>query len=74
MELNLKLILLDYLAGGAIRVLIQKRDLLEKDSEICVNELCTLDISRIDFSKILTVLTSDEMKELEMKLKVHLGL
>jgi len=62
------------IAGGTIRVLIQKRDLLEKDSEICVNELCTLDISRIDFSKILTVLTSDEMKELKMKLKVHLGL
>ncbi|SFO97562.1 hypothetical protein [Hydrogenimonas thermophila] len=62
------------IAGGTIRVLIKKREHLEKDSEICVNELCTLDISRIDFSKILTVLTSDEMKELEMKIKVHLGL
>jgi len=47
---------------------------LEKDSEICVNELCTLDISRIDFSKIITVLTSDEMKELDMKLKLHLNI
>lgn len=60
--------------GGDLRVKIDKRENLDKTSEICVNELCTLDISRIYKDKFLTLLTSVEMKELEMKLLKHLGL
>ena len=35
------------IAGGDIRVKIEKRDFLERTSEICLNELCTLDQSPI---------------------------
>ncbi|MFK5882348.1 MAG: type II toxin-antitoxin system PemK/MazF family toxin [Sulfurospirillum sp.] len=62
------------LYGGDLRVKIQKRDNLKKDSEICINELCTLDISRIYLDKLLTVLTSQELKEVEFKLLKHLGM
>ncbi len=60
------------LYGGDLRVMIQKRDKLEKNSEICINELCTLDMSRIYFDKLLTSLTSQELKEVEFKLSRHL--
>ncbi len=56
-----------------MRVFINKRDKLEKDCELCVNELCTLDESRIKLDNLLTVLTHDEMIELEVKLRGHLG-
>jgi mRNA interferase MazF len=53
--------------------MIRKRDALEQNSEICINELCTLDLSRIDEMKKCTGLTPKEMEEVEMKLKRHLG-
>ena len=62
------------ISGGTLRVLISKRDALEKKSEICVNELCTLDQSRINLERQLTILTQEEMQEVELKLKAHLGL
>jgi mRNA interferase MazF len=62
------------LCGGDIRVMIKKRDTLEQNSEICINELCTLDLSRIDETKKCTVLNTKEMEEVEMKLKQHLGM
>ncbi len=62
------------ISGGDLRICIQKRDNLEKTSEICVNELCTLDISRIQLDKLLTSLSQDELKETDMKLSRHLGL
>jgi len=62
------------LSGGDIRVMIKKRDTLEQNSEICINELCTLDLSRIDETKKCTVLTSKELEEVEVKLKRHLGM
>lgn len=60
--------------GGDLRVKINNRDNLEKSSEICVNELCTLDLSRIKLDKLLTSLNADELKEVEMKLSKHLDL
>lgn len=60
--------------GGDIRVLINKRDKLENDSEVCINEICTLDISRIDLNNLLTTLHEIELKEINMKLKAHLAL
>ena len=60
--------------AGDLRVLISKRDKLEQVSEICINELCTLDLSRIFLDNILTVLTSDEINEVDNKLSRHLSL
>ena len=60
------------ITGGSIRVFVKKRDKLQKDSEICINELCTLDISRIDAK--LTQLSIAEMDEVQRKLKIHLGI
>ena len=61
------------ITGGDIRVRITKRDALEKASEICINEVCTLDQSRI-VSESLTVVTAAEMAEVENKLLRHLGI
>jgi len=63
-----------HLCGGNVRVRIDQRDHLEATSEICINELCTLDISRIDFDQRLTKLTSQEQQEVDLKLSQHLGL
>jgi len=62
------------ISGGDVRVLIKSRDDLEIDSEICVNELCTLDISRIKSENCLTILSPKEMNEVSSKLLWHLGL
>lgn len=62
------------LFGGDLRVSIEKRDNLEMKSEICINELCTLDISRIFLDKLLTFLTQEELGEVETKLLRHLGI
>ncbi len=62
------------LTGGDLRVRIEKRDDLIKTSEICINEICTLDQSRIDLKNILTLLTQSEMQEVEQKLKKHLSI
>ena len=62
------------ISGGNLRVTLEKRDSLQKMSEICINELCTLDLSRIDLENKLTTLTSSELEEVEQKLRLHLGL
>ncbi len=62
------------ISGGNLRVIVDKRDKIEKKSEICINELCTLDLSRIDLKNKLTSLSKKEMSELELKLKQHLQL
>jgi len=62
------------LFGGDLRVQVPKRDKLEQVSELCINELCTLDISRIYLDNLLTVLTDEELEEVELKLKNHLSL
>ena len=62
------------LCGGNLRVKIQSRENLLQDSEICINELCTLDLSRIDLDKKLTTLNSEELEEVRIKLIKHLEL
>jgi len=62
------------LCGGDLRVAIATREYLEKTSEICINELCTLDISRINLDKLITSLTIEELNEVNVKLSKHLGL
>ncbi len=62
------------ISGGNLRVTIQNRDNLKTTSEICINELCTLDLSRIQLDNLLTTLTTQELKEINYKLKIHLDL
>ena len=62
------------LCGGNLRVKIQSRENLLQDSEICINELFTLDLSRIDLDKKLTTLNDEELEEVKIKLMKHLGL
>ena len=62
------------ISGGNLRVIIKARENLKQDSEICINELCTLDISRLQLEKSLTILNTDEMNEVEYKLRKHLGI
>lgn len=62
------------LCGGNLRVKIQSRENLLQDSEICINELCTLDLSRINLDKKLTTLNNEELEEVRMKLMKHLEL
>jgi len=62
------------LAGGTIRFRLEARDRLEKTSEVCLNEICTLDLSRFDLSSVVTVLEPGEMAEVDRRLKEHLGL
>lgn len=57
-----------------VRIRIEARDLLKKTSDICINELCTLDISRFDFSNVLTQLTEEELSVTKKYLKMHLSL
>ena len=62
------------ITGGSIRVKIKAREHLKKDSEVCINEICTLDMSRIELTKVLATLNVEEQREVEQKLKIHLGM
>lgn len=62
------------LCSGNLRVKIQARENLLQDSEVCINELCTLDLSRIDLDKKLTTLNDEELAEVRIKLIKHLEL
>ena len=62
------------LSGGSLRVRIEARDRLERTSEICINEIFTLDLSRIDLERRLTTLTQEELAEVSGKLSQHLAL
>ncbi len=63
-----------FIAGGDVRVKIGARESLEKESEVCINEMCTLDLSRIKMERCLMVLTESEMNEVNSKILWHLGL
>ena len=62
------------ISGGNLRVMLEERDNLKQISEICINELCTLDMSRIQLDNLITTLTSKELNEVNEKLQKHLGL
>ena len=61
------------ISAGDVRVMIEARDSLQKNSEICINEICTLDMSRIKTDKCLTTLTEKELDEVDKKIFWHLG-
>lgn len=62
------------ISDGDVRVFIEARDKLQKSSEICINEICTLDLSRIVLDDRLTALTEKEMDEVKSKMLWHLEL
>ena len=62
------------ISGGSLRVTINRRDNLNSTSEICINELCTLDLTRLKLDNLLTTLTTQEVDEVNQKLKAHLSL
>ena len=59
--------------GGHFRVKIDKREALEKTSEVVVNWICTLDYSLVYNEKLLTKLTDEELSEVEAKVMLFLG-
>ena len=62
------------ITDGDVRVFIEAREKLQKSSEICINEICTLDLSRIMLDDRLTTLTDKEMDEVKNKMLWHLEL
>ena len=62
------------ISGGDIRVMIKARGRLEKDSEVCINEICTLDMSRISLDECLITLSEEEMQDINSKMLWHLQL
>ncbi len=62
------------ITGGSLRVKIDKKEYLEHTSEVCINEICTLDLTRIDLSKVLTRVSKEQQDEINSKLKKHLGM
>lgn len=65
--------LTSHLEGGDLRVYIPARGLMLKNSEICIDQICTVDIQRFTYGEILTTLDSREMTEVAHKLQKHLG-
>ncbi len=62
------------ITGGTLRAKISARENLHYISEVCINEICTLDQTRIELSKLLTTSTQKEQEEIDKKLKNHLSI
>ena len=61
--------------GGEYRILIEKRDLMTKDSEIVTTAIGIISTGKIIFSKgIVTKLNNEELKEVDEKAKKVLGI
>ena len=59
--------------GGRFRFKLQARDKLEKESELIINWMCTVDLKRVISKEALTVLTRNELTELKTKLDFFMG-
>ena len=61
--------------ANLLRVYIEKRDKLEKPSEIIVNWSCSVDLANIDMTNgKLTRLTTHELRELGEKFALYCGM
>ena len=61
--------------GGDYRVLIKKRDLMSKDSEIVATAIGIISTGKILFSKgLVTKLSDEEMKKVDLAVKKVLGM
>jgi len=61
------------LKGGRFRFKIDAREKLEKQSELIINWMCTIDLKRVIEDKPLTILTQNELTELKIKLDFFMG-
>jgi len=59
--------------GGRFRFKLQAREKLEKESELIINWMCTVDLKRVISKEALTVLTKNELTELKSKLDFFMG-
>ncbi len=59
--------------GGRFRFKLQAREKLEKESELIINWMCTVDLKRVLSKEPLTVLTQNELAELKQKLDFFMG-
>jgi len=59
--------------GGRFRFKIAAREKLEKESELLINWMCTIDIKRFVDSRPLTMLSKKELAELKTKLDFFMG-
>ena len=61
--------------GGEYRILIKKRDLMTKDSEIVATAIGIISTGKIIFSKgVVTKLSNEEMKKVDIAVKKVLGM
>lgn len=61
------------LKGGRFRFKIEAREKLEKESELIVNWMCTVDLNRFLDHKPLTILSQTELTQLKQKLDFFMG-
>lgn len=61
------------LKGGRFRYLLPKRDRLEQDSELILNWLSAVDLSRLHEPNPLTALTSEEMHAIRQRIDFVMG-
>ena len=61
------------LKGGRFRFRLNTRDKLEKESELIINWMCSVDLKRVKSAKPLTQLTQNELIELKTKLDFFMG-
>ena len=59
--------------GGRFRLKIEAREKLEKESELIINWMCTIDLKRIVSVEPLTTVTYSELTELKTKLDFFMG-
>jgi len=59
--------------GGRFRLKITPREKLEKESELIINWMCTIDLKRVVSAEPLTILTQGELAELKTKLDFFMG-
>jgi mRNA interferase MazF len=61
------------LRGGRFRLALSPRDALEKESELILNWICSVDLKRFVSGNILTRLTRDESSLLRQRLAFVMG-
>ena len=61
------------LKGGRFRFNLPAREKLEKESELIINWMCTVDLKRVVSAEPLTILSQHELTELKTKLDFFMG-
>ena len=61
------------LKGGRFRFKLSAREKLEKESELIINWMCTVDLKRVVSTEPLTMLSQRELIELKTKLDFFMG-